>query len=190
MDNNGLLTLTRSIGLTLRDLAAKRSGSMNWDFAPGVVVMPESICSFCNKPIRSKAIWIFTTPPRFTTLVGAIRIGRNEKIKVVSPRHPHEMSHKNLCIGSYSTGMALLGGKANLNDCPMGVQALPAWYKEWWDHTCKESTEWIKNWRTRRREEIRAYNERNGYPQDRGLAAEGLLDPGEEDELEAEEGEE
>jgi hypothetical protein len=181
MDNNGLLTLTRSIGLTLRDLAAKRSGSMNWDFTPGVVVMPESICSFCKKPIRSKSIWIFTSPPRFSTLVGAIRLTNRSKLRLERPRHPHEMGGNALCLGSYQTGMALLGGPANLNDCPMGITNLPAWYKEWWDHTCKESTTWLKEWRVRRRTEIREYNLRNGYSPDRGLAAEDLLEPGDEE---------
>jgi hypothetical protein len=51
----------------------------------------------------------------------------------------------------------------------MGVNQLPGWYKEWWDHSCKEGTEWLHRYNKDRVAQIRYYNERNGYSLERGL---------------------
>jgi hypothetical protein len=70
----------------------------------------------------------------------------------------------------------------------MGVNQLPGWYKEWWDHTCKEGTEWLHRYNKDRVYQIRSYNQRNGYDPDRGLDEipnyEALLAEVEEDERE------
>lgn len=176
MDNHGLISTTRHLAMTLRNVVEERKAQRpEWKFAPGVVVMPESLCPWCMKPVRSSGIWILGNPPKYTTLMGMIQV-KAGRIQVIHPGHPNQMSSLtgggfNLCLGTHLTGFSLLGAPANLKDCHIPFGKLPGWYATYWNHPpCKEGQEWLAREKANMIKTHRDYNERNGYPIDRGMS--------------------
>lgn len=146
MDHIRLLGFMRSIQTEVIQASRENAETRHvWNIHPGVVVMPETLCPWCRKALRSNGIWLFSHPPTYLMLEGMISLNRSGKLRVESPGHPNCTggSRGGLCLGTYRTGMALLAGPANLNDCPMGLQNLPAWYRRYWDHRlCPEGLKW------------------------------------------------
>ena len=147
MDHLRLLGFIRGLQNNIREAHAVNSATRYiWNVNPGVVVMPETLCPFCSTVLRSNGIWMFSGPTRFLNLDGMIRLEPG-KLRIEYPSHPQMTSgggRGGLCLGTYPTGMALLAGPANLNDCPMGLQNLPAWYRTYWNHPmCKEAYHWF-----------------------------------------------
>lgn len=186
MDNHGLISITRRLAMTFRQVVEVRKAQRpEWKFAPGVVVMPESLCPFCMKPVRSSGIWVLGNPPLYSTLLGMIEVKPGGRVQLIHPNHPNQMSSVgngggfNLCLGTHKTGFSLLGAPANLKDCHINFGKLPAWYATYWNHPpCKEGQEWMIREKAAHVERVRSYNDRNGYPLDRHVAAtEELYEP-------------
>ena len=147
MDHLRLLGFIRELqGKTSSAFEVNRATRHIWNVHPGIVVMPETLCPFCSTVLRSNGIWLFSGPTRYMNLDGMVPL-ESGKLRIVYPSHPNMTSgggRGGLCLGTYQTGMALLAGPANLNDCPMGVQNLPAWYRTYWGHRpCKEGYQWF-----------------------------------------------
>jgi hypothetical protein len=150
MDHVGLLTFMRKMqGSVSTALDVHKERRHVWTISPGVAIMPETLCPWCNTVLKSDGIWLFSGgAPRYAMLDGMIRI-RAGKIRMEYPGHPNLMVTSGrgaLCLGTYQTGMALLSGPANLNDCPMGWQNLPQWYRRYWNHPlCRKGYHWFQD---------------------------------------------
>ena len=142
MDNYGLLTLARQFSTTLHTLSKeKHSAPITWAWAATPVIIPESKCPFCLRPIRSKAIW-FLSGVTHNRLCGILKLD-SKKVELVQPNHPHHTGSGYLCLGRNMDGIALLASMPNLMDAPMGSRHIPKWLKKYWDHPCIKAREYL-----------------------------------------------
>jgi len=145
MDNYGLLALSRQLNTVLASISMiKNSAPPTWEWAATPVVMPESKCPFCLKPVRSNAIWFLDGPNNYR-LLGILDLAKT-KVELVFPNHPHNNGGGYLCLGKNTDGVALLASTPNILDAPMGAKFIPRWLHIYWGHHCTPARNKLMSW--------------------------------------------
>ena len=146
MDHHGLLNILRALSITCHQVqVARTSAPPEWGWVYTPIVMPESRCAFCHRPIRSKGIWFFSRALPNNRLFGMLPVRQDGTVELINPRHPHDTGGGGLCLGRNASGIALLANEANLEDCPMGRHRVPLWYKRYWNHDCLEMRKYLED---------------------------------------------
>lgn len=158
MDHHGFLNVVRVVSMTLRDTRHKRESQTDWAWAVTPIVFPEARCPFCHEVARSPYIWLIEEHPK-PRLVGAFKPMMGGKLEVVQPGHPHDTGGGYLCIGNHANVFSLFANEPNMGDCPMGTYRVPNWYKRYWNHTCVEGLEYIKEKASEYPQFLREYNQ-------------------------------
>lgn len=146
MDHYGFLNVFRAVDLTLRDVQYKRDNTKGyWKLAITPLVFPEMRCPFCKIALRSNYVWLISDMPH-PRLHGAFKPEGGKKYCVFQPSHPHDCGGGALCRGKHNTVAELFAAGVNLDDCPMGTYRVPRWFKEHFNHTCKEARDYLASY--------------------------------------------